>query len=331
VRQVRLHDGATTTQLGYGCASLMGRLDRKASLRLLDAAYDAGIRHYDVARSYGYGKAEQVVGEFWRRHHDITVTTKCGITPPPDGLAVRLKPLLRMVSSAVPPLRSAARARAARMVTRGAFDPAQTQASLDRSLAALGTDRVDLLLLHECAASDLTAPLLDWLQAQVTSGRIGSFGTATGTDVTQLEVTTAFARVIQVPHTLARPGLPDLDPYAPLASLALTQPQRLGSRGVIVHSVLGDLPRVREVLERDTDLRDDVSALAATVTGDPENLGALVLAATAEACSNAVVLFASRRPERIAAGVRAVETGLPAGGRAIMYRLTKAVAKTRRS
>lgn len=314
MRQVRLHDGTKTTQLGYGCASLVGRLDRNTSLRLLDAAYDAGVRHFDVARSYGYGQAEQVVGEFWRRHDDITVTTKCGIEPPPDGLATRLKPLLRKVATAVPALRSVARARAGRMVTRGAFDPAQTHASLARSMAALGTDRVDLLLLHECAASDLTTPLLDWLHAQVASGRIGSFGTATDIQTTRWALTTPFARVIQVLHTLARPSLPE--------------PQSLGDRSVIAHSVLSDLPRVRQVLEGDPGLRDDVAALAATVTGDSADVGALLLAATAEICSHAVVLFASRSTERIATGVRAVETGLPVGGSAIVQRLTDAVVRS---
>ena len=38
------------------------------SLRLLEAAYDAGIRHFDVAPMYGYGEAESCLGEFRARH-----------------------------------------------------------------------------------------------------------------------------------------------------------------------------------------------------------------------------------------------------------------------
>ena len=47
---------------------------------MLGAAYDAGIRHFDVARSYGYGDAEGVVGEFLRGcSEQVTVTSKFGL------------------------------------------------------------------------------------------------------------------------------------------------------------------------------------------------------------------------------------------------------------
>ena len=34
---------------------------------ILDAAYDAGIRHFDVARAYGHGLSEGYLGAFLRR------------------------------------------------------------------------------------------------------------------------------------------------------------------------------------------------------------------------------------------------------------------------
>ena len=59
MEQIRLaSSGRETTRLGYGCSSIMGALGRRQSLRLLEAAYDAGIRHFDVAPMYGYGEAE---------------------------------------------------------------------------------------------------------------------------------------------------------------------------------------------------------------------------------------------------------------------------------
>ena len=74
--------GRTTTRLGYGCSSLMGALGRKESLGLLEAAFDAGVRHFDVAPLYGFGQAESCVGEFLSRHKaEVTVTTKYGIPP----------------------------------------------------------------------------------------------------------------------------------------------------------------------------------------------------------------------------------------------------------
>ena len=56
--------GKTTTRLGYGCSSLMGGMSHKESLAALEAAFDVGIRHFDVAPMYGYGQAEGCLGEF---------------------------------------------------------------------------------------------------------------------------------------------------------------------------------------------------------------------------------------------------------------------------
>ena len=45
-----------TTRLGFGCGSLMGATNRRDSLQLLETAYEAGIRHFDVAPMYGTAK-----------------------------------------------------------------------------------------------------------------------------------------------------------------------------------------------------------------------------------------------------------------------------------
>src|SRR5580692_4756161 len=78
-----------TTRLGFGCGSLMGATNRRDSLKLLQSAYDAGIRHFDVAPMYGYGEAESCLGEFRTGHNDITITTKYGIAPPKRGGMLR--------------------------------------------------------------------------------------------------------------------------------------------------------------------------------------------------------------------------------------------------
>jgi choline dehydrogenase-like flavoprotein len=77
LRSIHLpHTNATTSQLGFGCAYLLGQgLDREASRRVLDAAWDAGIRHFDAARLYGMGDTETMLGEFLRTHPEATVTT----------------------------------------------------------------------------------------------------------------------------------------------------------------------------------------------------------------------------------------------------------------
>src|SRR5271156_5520336 len=74
--------GHCTTRLGFGCSNLMGATGRRESLKLLETAYDAGIRHFDVAARYGYGEAESCLGEFLRHYRgQVTVTTKYGTLP----------------------------------------------------------------------------------------------------------------------------------------------------------------------------------------------------------------------------------------------------------
>jgi hypothetical protein len=91
--------------------------------------------------------------------------------------------------------------------------------------------------------------------------------------------------------------------------------------------VLGDLWQVRDVLEQHSELAAGVHEVAEAVSGDARDVGSLLLAATAAARPEAVVLFASRRVDRIAAAVRAVETGLPAGTAPVVQRLTAAVTR----
>src|SRR5437764_7899291 len=94
--------GRTTTRLGFGCASLMGALGKRESLALLEAAYEAGVRHFDVAPLYGFGQAEGCLGEFLAGRRDqVTVTTKYGIPPAKNpGLIGLARSLARPVIKA---------------------------------------------------------------------------------------------------------------------------------------------------------------------------------------------------------------------------------------
>src|SRR5665213_2548596 len=62
--------GRVTTRLGFGGSGLMGGLSERESLALLETAYDAGIRHFDVAPVYGHGMAEHCLGNFVRGKTD---------------------------------------------------------------------------------------------------------------------------------------------------------------------------------------------------------------------------------------------------------------------
>lgn len=71
------------TELGFGCAGLgdlFDLLSEEQAQQILQAAWDAGIRYYDTAPFYGYGKSEHRLGHFLRQQprNDFVVSTKVG-------------------------------------------------------------------------------------------------------------------------------------------------------------------------------------------------------------------------------------------------------------
>ncbi len=71
---------------GLGTASLAGNMwpvSESTARGLIAAAYDAGVRYFDTAPYYGYGKSEHHVGDELRERTDWTLSTKVGrvLTP----------------------------------------------------------------------------------------------------------------------------------------------------------------------------------------------------------------------------------------------------------
>ena len=96
---------------GFGCGGVMGRVGRAPSLRAIAAALDAGVTHFDVARSYGYGEAEALVGEALRGKRDkIVIASKFGLNPPRSAGALRaLKPIAQQLAATIPGARGVLR------------------------------------------------------------------------------------------------------------------------------------------------------------------------------------------------------------------------------
>jgi aryl-alcohol dehydrogenase-like predicted oxidoreductase len=171
-----------SSRLGFGCGSVMGRVGRAPALRAIAAALDSGITHFDVARLYGYGEAEALLGEVLKGRRDrVVIASKFGLQATRAAGALRaLKPIAQQLAATIPGARGVLRSLvgvAAQPADR--FSVVSAQTSLDRSLAALKTDYLDILFLHDCAASDLGEELLGFLDAQVAAGKIRAFGVAT--------------------------------------------------------------------------------------------------------------------------------------------------------
>lgn len=145
--------------LGFGCASLGSRVSAQRGRNALDMAFDLGVRWFDVAPSYGAGRAERILGEFIRTRRDhVVVCTKVGLLPrsatrmtqvamPAARLAVRLLPGFRRFFAA----------------RRGGpisvpLDKRSIAQGVYASLRALKTDYIDVLALHDPTPAECTDP-----------------------------------------------------------------------------------------------------------------------------------------------------------------------------
>ena len=146
------HTDLSVTRIAYGCAML--GLDWNSpdfiarTIPAIEAAYEHGIRFFDTADVYGYGKAEMALGRVMKQRpgmrQSIVVQSKCGD----------------------------------RFAQGGQVDNSRAHilASVDGSLQRLGTDHLDILLLHwpdSLVEPDEVAYAFDELKA---SGKVRWFG-----------------------------------------------------------------------------------------------------------------------------------------------------------
>ena len=97
-----------------------GPQDRDEAVATIRAALDAGIDWVDTAPFYGWGRAEELVGDAVSgRRDDVTIVTKCGTVRRPDG------------------------------TWHEDGSPDAVRADLEASLRRLRTDHVDALQLHD--------------------------------------------------------------------------------------------------------------------------------------------------------------------------------------
>jgi D-threo-aldose 1-dehydrogenase len=290
--------GRTTTQLGFGCSSLMGATGRKESVAMLEAAFEAGVRHFDVAPMYGFGQAESCVGEFLSRHEaEVTVTTKYGIPAPKrQGLLSLARSAVRPVVKALPGLKRRllqAASVAAQPVAKASFTAAQAKESLERSLKELKTERIDLWLLHEVTVDDLRDEgLLRLLEDEVRAGTIGCFGVGSGREKIDalLAERPEYCGTVQFEWSVMDAPVPAMKGFR-IHHRALTE----NFRGLHVE-LTADKTRAARWAEK-----------VGAELGDREVLASLMLKAAMIENPDSIILFSSKNAEHIRRNVEAAE------------------------
>jgi aryl-alcohol dehydrogenase-like predicted oxidoreductase len=116
---------------GVGCNNFGRRIDEGRAKEVVDAAFEVGATLFDTADLYGSGASEEFLGKALRsRRDEAVIVSKFGMRTPPDELS--------------------------------GGDPVWVMRACEDSLTRLGTDRIDVYLLH---TPDDTTPIGDTLTA----------------------------------------------------------------------------------------------------------------------------------------------------------------------
>jgi aryl-alcohol dehydrogenase-like predicted oxidoreductase len=147
--------GLTIARIALGCGNFGGigsapeffgqGLTEDQAFGLMDAAWEAGIAHFDTADAYGGGRSEQAIGRWIRSR---------GVRP-------------RLTTKTFNPMRADA---------DHGLQPDRIARQLRLSLDRLGVDQVDLYLAHDYDAAVPLAESLDAFRAARADGLVGAFG-----------------------------------------------------------------------------------------------------------------------------------------------------------
>ena len=145
----------SVSAVGLGCMNIChaygAPVSEQQAERVLLAALDAGVTHFDTAALYGFGASETLVGRFLSQHRSkFTLASKCGMTGVPNEQGVKVR------------------------VIDGR--PETIKATCEEALRRLQTDVIDLYYLHRW---DKKVPIEDSVGALadlVHAGKIRSIG-----------------------------------------------------------------------------------------------------------------------------------------------------------
>ncbi len=307
--------GRVTTRLGFGGSGLMGGISERESLKLLETAFDAGIRHFDIAPAYGHGQAERCLGKFLQGKRDqVTVATKYGILPPAQaGLMKMARSVVRPAVAKLPAVRQRVAQAAAGMRSKAKFSAEEAGKSLEQSLQQLGVERIDLWLLHEAIAEDLDdSDLLPFLRHAQQRGLIGAYGVGAERERAHdvWERHRDYCKVLQFEWSV-------------LEGKEASFP---GAFVIHYRAISGAFDTLRRFLQPESDRCREWSNVVDLDLSDEKLLAGVLLQAALAANPHGMVLFSSRVLEHIRANVQAAEE-TDAGARGM--RLLELVAENR--
>lgn len=130
--------------VGLGCNNFGWRIDAAATLRVVDAALDAGINFFDTADLYGSGQSEEFLGQALKgRREKAVIASKFGMRMGEEMQGARPEYILK---------------------------------ALDASLRRLGVDVIDLYQIHKPDDKTPIADTMEALNDAVKAGKVREIG-----------------------------------------------------------------------------------------------------------------------------------------------------------
>ncbi|HET9672986.1 MAG TPA: aldo/keto reductase [Actinomycetota bacterium] len=274
---------------GIGCNNFGRRIDEARTREVVGAALEVGATLFDTADLYGDGRSEEFLGRaLGTRRDEVVIVSKFGMRTPPDGLA--------------------------------GGDPRWAARACDASLRRLGTDRIDVYLLH---TPDEQTPIEDTLSAMsrlADEGKVREIG-CSNFSAKQLDEAAEAASELGVRrfvavqneysllHTEPRDEVLGacrrleigLMPYFPLASGLLSGKYRRGEPPPAGSRLAGSQERLTE------DRFDLVERLAALAEARGHTILELALSWLAVQPEVATVIAGATSAEQVRANTAAVE------------------------
>lgn len=188
MRKVELVPGIESSVLGFGCAPILGSINKKTAHYALDFALDNGVNHLDLARSYGYGDAEGFVGKTIKgKRENLVLASKFGIEANWKASFMKpLKPIAREVKNFIKKNKNQtltvtnSKNVADRFLDR--IVPLRgdlMRKSLEKSLKELNTDYLDYFFIHEPFHSVTYIDEINEMASKLKEeGKIRAFGIA---------------------------------------------------------------------------------------------------------------------------------------------------------
>jgi aryl-alcohol dehydrogenase-like predicted oxidoreductase len=187
MKKIELTAGSYSSVLGFGCAPILGSIDKKKATYALDFALEQGICHFDLARSYGYGEAERFLGEFLKESKkEVVIASKFGITASMMSIVLKhLKPIVRIMKKAnsgkkTSPVTSEENRISKLLLNRvSPLRATHMRESLEKSLKELNKDYLDFFFIHEPLETLFhIEELLETAEKLKNEGKIKSLGLA---------------------------------------------------------------------------------------------------------------------------------------------------------